>query len=198
MSNHEGSERIRWAPKVHPNKIRRLYEAEASGLLSEEVVNEVGIELLLRVEAILNAMHGRLQCPRCRKVFTVEKKEEEILCPQPRCGWQSTHAAYKASKRHRDLNVANALPAFEAFARNYPQARAATERMRLIDRLIHEFHWDAKQKLPNRSVGNNLIEGSHSLVVAFLDELSSSGGVDRVSWRQTVAQMWSRRRGEVG
>lgn len=195
MSYREVSERIQWAPKVHPNKIRRLYQEEASGFLSDEVVNEVGIALLLRVEAILNAMRGRLQCPRCRAVFPAT--ENGIQCPQRGCGWQTTYGVYQASKRHRDLNVANALPAFESFAEQYPQLRSAKDKMRLIDRLIHEFHWDAKQKVPNRSVGNNLIEGSHQAVVFFLDELSSTGGVDKDAWRQTIAQMWLRRRGET-
>lgn len=195
MSHREVPEHIQWAPKVHPNKIRQLYQEEASGFLSDEMVNEVGIALLLRVEAIMNYMWGRLQCPRCRTVFPATGNG--IQCPQLNCGWQTTYDAYLASKRHRDLNVANALPAFESFAREYPQARSAKDKMRLIDRLIHEFHWDAKKKVPNRSVGNNLIEGSHQSVVAFLDELSSMGGVDKDAWRQTISQMWSRRRGEI-
>ncbi|NKB71907.1 MAG: hypothetical protein GKR89_32935 [Candidatus Latescibacteria bacterium] len=194
MSAKTVAERIRWAPKVHPDKIHQLYEAEASGLLADELVDEVGIELLLRVESIMNAMGGCLECPRCGGSFAASR--EQVQCPQAGCGWGSTFEAYMASKRHRDLNVANALPAFEIFGRQYPQARSAAAKMRLIDRLIHEFHWDAKQHVPNRSVGNNLIEGSHQAVVGFLDQLSAGSGVDKAAWRRTMGQMWARRRGQ--
>lgn len=39
MAKTETSERIRWAPKVYPSKIRRLYEVEASGLLTDGLVD---------------------------------------------------------------------------------------------------------------------------------------------------------------
>ena len=196
MAENKDREKIRWAAKVHPEKIRRLYAAEAAGLLSDESVDELGIWLLLRVESILQAMDGQLKCPRCGEVFTAERSG--VGCPRPGCGWHGSYGEYLASKRHRDLNVANALPAFVDFARRYPRASTAAAKMGLIDRLIHEFHWDAKQQVPNRSVGNNLIEGSHRAVVDFLDGLSSTGGVDKGAWRRTMAQMWSRRRGDKG
>ena len=186
-------ERVRWAPKLRPDRLRRLYAAEAAGLLDDAAADAAGIDLLLRVESILHAMRGRVRCPRCAAVFGADK--EGLRCPGRGCGWHATFDAYRQSKRHRDLNVANALPAFEAFAQGYPRARAAAEKMRLIDRLIHEFHWDAKFNEPNRSVGNNLIEGRHAEVVEFLDALSAGGGADKEEWRRTMARMWKRRRG---
>lgn len=194
MADNQTDKRIRWAPKIRPSKIQRLYTAEAAGLLNDEIADEVGIDLLLRVESILQAMRGQVRCPRCAAVFAADK--EGLRCPGANCGWRATYEAYHQSKRHRDLNVANALPAFEAFAQSYPSARTAAAKMRLIDRLIHEFHWDAKFNEPNRSVGNNLIEGKHAEVVEFLDALSEGGGADKEEWRQTMARMWKRRRGE--
>ena len=65
-----GNERsdIQWAPRVPKHKIRRLYEADAKGMLDEDLLNDVGITLLLRCESILavaEAQRGRVKCPRC-------------------------------------------------------------------------------------------------------------------------------------
>jgi len=64
-----------------------------------------------------------------------------------------------------------------------------------IDRLIHEFHWDARLKLPNRSVSNNLIEGGHRQVVEFLAGLSAIDPERKQRWCATINRMWERRRG---
>jgi hypothetical protein len=59
-----------------------------------------------------------------------------------------------------------------------------------------EYHWDLKENAPNRSVGNNLIEGSHIQVIALLDKLSfGESGIDKEHWRETVDTMMRRRRG---
>ena len=188
--------KIRWAPKVRPETIGRLYEGEAAGLLRESLVDEIGLALLLRVESVLHYMRNQVRCPACGTVFSVA--QEPVRCPGGGCAWATTRAAYRASRRHRDLNVANARAAFEAFEALYPRARPAPERMLLIDRLIHDFHWDAKVGEPNRSVGNNLIEGSHADVVAFLDALSANGReADKSNWRQVAAKMRRRRSGRA-
>ncbi|MGI6704943.1 MAG: hypothetical protein ACOX6S_01330 [Clostridia bacterium] len=34
-----------WAPKVNPNKIRRLYQQDAKGILDDELLDDVGYSL---------------------------------------------------------------------------------------------------------------------------------------------------------
>jgi hypothetical protein len=81
-----------------------------------------------------------------------------------------------------------ALPIFQSYVAAWPLATTPPERMRLIDRLIHEFHWGVKQQaIPHRSTANNLIEGSHDAVIAFLDQLSS-GDASTVERRTTHAE----------
>jgi hypothetical protein len=104
--------------------------------------------------------------------------------------------AHHESWRHKDLIGSNALPAFSAFVERYPLAQTSKEKLLLIDHLIHAFHWDMKLHAPNRSVGNNLIQGSHEDVVAFLDHLTlnTTGDASKYEWRRTVNAMWQRRR----
>jgi len=65
-----------------------------------------------------------------------------------------------------------------------------------IDQLIHSFHISLRTGKAGRSFGNNLIEGSHDDVVAFLDRLSAKpGGVNKEEWRAEVDRMYNRRRG---
>ena len=60
-----------------------------------------------------------------------------------------------------------------------------------IDQLIHAFHWDAKADAPVRALGNNLIEGKHWDVVAFLDRLSL--GSQTLADAEAVKQEWRRK-----
>jgi hypothetical protein len=185
----------KWAAKIRPELIARLYESEARGPVDDELLDRVGIALLLRVESTLQYGRNQVRCPACRTVFTVGA--DPVSCPGPGCTWQTTCAVYYSTRRHRDLNIANAHAAFESVATAYPTARAAADRMRLIDRLIHEFHWDGKHGVPNRSVGNNLIEGRHEDVVAFLDALSANGREEsKEQWREVTERMHKRRGGK--
>lgn len=197
-------ETIRWASKISRAKIWRLYQNDARGTLDDELVEEVGWALLLRCKSIVMVSRGQLECPRCGTVFDVSSATVDAqgarMCPAKDCGWRTTMDAYHASWRHQDLIGSNALLAFEAFIANYGKAKTARERTFHIDQLVHAFHWDMKQNVPNRSAGNNLIVGSHQEVVAFLDGLSYGGENDigtveaKTQWRETVQHMWKRRR----
>lgn len=187
--------KIHWAPKLRPERLGRLYQEESRGRLDDALVDDVGLALLLRCRSILHAMRNEVECPRCQTVFSMAGTGDHRPCPAG-CGWATTVAGYWQSKRHRDLNVANAHGPIEQFAARYPAARTPRAKLLLIDRLIHEFHWDAKLNVPNRSAANNLLEGSHRQVIEFLDQLSGLEPSAKTEWRQTVAQMWSRRLGK--
>ena len=200
----DGRERIHWAPKVQRNKIKRLYETDALGIVDDELVEEVGSALLERCRSVLMVSAGRVACPHCRAEFAlspaVAPASAPMTCPTPGCGWQTTWASYHASWRHQELLGSNALPAIGEFSHRYPRAASPRDCMLLIDALIHAFHWDLKAQLPNRSAANNLLEGNHEQVVAFLDELTYGAGntegldVRRDEWRATAEAMQRRRR----
>jgi hypothetical protein len=193
-------EKIRWAPKVTRARIWQLYQNDARGTIDESLLEDVGFSLWLRCQSIVMVSNHQVECPRCRTVFDMgdwgATGPDTVQCPTPDCGWQTTRQAYHLSWRHRDLIGSNALPAFQAYIDKYPRARTTQERMVCIDQLIHAFHWDLKQNLPNRSAANNLIEGSHEQVLALLDKLEfGDAPEDKRRWRKTVQSMMARRRG---
>lgn len=182
----DGRDEITWAPRVSKEMIRRLYESDARGLLDEELLDEVGIALYLRVRSILDvaeAKRGRVRCPRCDA-----RGRETIIERPPRasgdvrdgviacdvCGWQVTWGDYSRSFRRRQLNAGGAVSAFDAYLQRYPLARTPKERLLAIDRLIHAFHYSltGRPDLPSRPVGVNLIEGRLTDVIAFLNALT--------------------------
>jgi len=89
---------------------------------------------------------------------------------------------------------------FREYVAAYPAARTAREKMLLIDRLLHGFHWYYKDNSPTRPVAVNLIEGRLGDVIAFLDSLtygehSTPGTKENCDvWNERVetARSWSR------
>jgi ribosomal protein L37AE/L43A len=193
-----------WAPKVRTEKIWQLYQNDARGLVDETLLDDVGLALFLRCESVLLVSAGRIKCPECRTTFPTNwhasRPEAAIVCPT--CGWSTTGGQYHASWRHQDLIGVNAAPAFRAFVDAYPSASSPRAKMLLVDQLIHAFHYGLQTAAPHRSAANNLIEGSHDQVLALLDRLSADAPpgdqrqVATTAWRQEVAAMRKRRRGE--
>jgi hypothetical protein len=192
--------KIHWAPKVPRAKIRRLYETDAQGIMDEEQIDDVGWALWQRCESILTvtaAHYGRVRCPSCAAL--IERVSpwadgEMVVCAA--CSWQIAWAAYHQTYRGKQLFGANAIGVFDAFHRDFPEARAANIKMLLIDQLIHAFHVGLTEL--GRPVGANLIEGSLGEVIRFLDALTNDGasaaglGDSRTEWRRELDSLpWS-------
>jgi hypothetical protein len=194
-------EKISWAPKIQQSKIWRLYQNDARGTVDEVLVEDVGLALLQRCQSIWLATNRNVECPRCSAVFTLcEPGSWKTLpgvqtCPTPGCGWETTAEQWHDSWRHRELLGTAVLQPTGTYLHDYPRARTAEQRMVCIDQLIHAFHIGLETGRLNRSFANNLIEGSHDQVVAFLDQLSARpGGVDKEQWRAGIKQMYANRR----
>ena len=171
MENMATSSRLpRWAPRVPRIKIRQLYERDAQGIYDLDLIHEVGYGLLARCESFITAnraREGELPCPECGQTV---RREEMLRCP---CGWALSWADYFKTIQHKQLSGAEpVLQQFRDFCNAFPSARTPQEKMLLIDRLIHGFHWTYKADGPTRPVAVNLIEGRLSVVVAFLDQLT--------------------------
>jgi hypothetical protein len=187
--------RPRWARKVPRHHIRRLYEADAAGILDPELMDKVGWALWERCDSILAvtaAHHGRVRCPACGAAIVHEPYwtyEEQVVCPA--CSWRLAWGVYHQTYRGKQLYAANAAPVFEGFHQAFPQARTARTKMLLIDQLIHAFHLGLTDI--GRPVAANLIEGSLKEVIEFLDRLtnavpSAAGLPDSgAAWRRTLA-----------
>jgi hypothetical protein len=174
---------VRWAPKLRPEKLRRLYELDAQGLVDEELIDEVAYTLYSRCESILTvteAFQGRVPCPGCGAVI----RRDPETASQPRywtagemlrcghCSWQATWKEYHRSWQDRQLWGGNAVEAFEEFVHRFPSARDPRQKMLLIDQLIHAYHYDLRRQSYNRPAAANLIEGKLKQVIQFLDELT--------------------------
>jgi hypothetical protein len=207
---------IRWPRRLSKAKLRRLYQADAQGIVDRDLLDDVGITLLLRCQAILDvaeARKGRVKCPRCARADSLASKtdarepvviqrhptpgdarDELLTCPA--CGWQITWGEYAKSYTRKQLHIGGAGPFFREYVRRYPAARTPQQKMLAIDRLIHQFHYSLRSEpdLPTRSVGPNLIQGKLGDVLLFLDELTYGPGSTeglaamRREWEDEYAQ----------
>jgi hypothetical protein len=165
-----------WASRVSQRKIRRLYENDAKGIYDEDLIDDVGYGLFARCESFIaanEAASGRAVCPRCSTVVPHAKGKDEILSCE--CGWELPWKEYFRTIQQKQLSGAEpVLEQFREFVKAFPTARTPREKVLLIDRLIHGFHWFHKTNSPTRPVAVNLIEGRLGDVVEFLEELTYS------------------------
>jgi hypothetical protein len=195
MNRNDG---IHWTRKVSQAKIRQLYRTDALGIVDEELVDEVGSALYARCRSILLVSSAQAECPRCGHVIKVgwgRSNEDVIACPGDGCSWETTVSRWHTSWRHRDLIGTRAASAFRAFVEQYSPALGSREKILLIDQLIHAFHQGIVAGLPHRSAANNLIEGSHTQVLALLDQLAY-GDASTPGLREAAGD-WQERKREV-
>ncbi|MHC1695328.1 MAG: hypothetical protein AB9835_08660 [Eubacteriales bacterium] len=182
-----------WSPKVSREKIARLYKLDSAGIYDEGLLEDVACSLFARCESILTVtracMEDVLTCPRCGKDIALS--DDAFSCP---CGFFATKAQFRTSYKEKQLFGANALPVFKRFAQDYPRCRDYGEKMIAVDTLIHAFHilHSARNGYNEEDIENgaalgrptaaNLIEGSLTQVVSFLDELSASSD----TWREVM------------
>lgn len=189
---YENQGALRWAAKVPPHRIRILYEQEAAGLLSEDLVNEVGHLVYERCRDILiatTAARGQATCPRCAAPLPHDRRAMTML--ECACGFRMRWRAYARSFRDSELDGGNAMPFFHEFVQALPEAPTVREKMLLIDRVVHAAHVAARdEKRPfRRPALSNLIEGTAEEVLLLLDRLAYGPGADpellatRDSWR---------------
>jgi len=179
-------EKIRWAARLPPLLLKRLYEADARGFQDLELCEEVGSYLYARCATFQLVLRGEVECPICGTAFEVAK-EGKSRCPLEGCGWDTTHGVYWQSIRNHYAWTGRAVDAFTTFHRRYPTARTYQDKILLIDQLIHSFHVDEKTGAPVKSVASKLLEGNKKDVVRFLDELSALDRGAKDDWRRTTA-----------
>lgn len=167
--------RPEWAGRVPRHKIAQLYRTDALGIVDQELIAEVGFALLARCESILiatEANRGQAMCPVCRSLLARRGKgEERVECES--CGWSLPWSEYQASFRRKQLSAGGIEDFLREFVEKYPKAPSPRHRMILIDQLIHRYHWEMIQD-PGRPGGSNLIGGTVTEIVAFLNALTYS------------------------
>jgi hypothetical protein len=184
--------KIKWAPRLRPQLLKRLYAADALGIQDLELCNLVGFYLYERCRTFTLVRRQQVECPQCGAVFGVSSQGTSH-CPGDDCDWYTTRTAYAQSIRNHYAFPGGAVAAFLSFYRSYPDAKTYKAKILLIDRLIHSFHVDEKSGDPTKSVASKLLEGNKKAVVRFLDDLSALHPRDKERWRRTVARTIDRR-----
>ena len=192
--------RIRWAPMLPAGKLIRLYEANASGLLDDEIVDDVGWRLWDRLSDVVRVTEGRVRCPACGTEVQVRAagRAADDAVPCPGCDWSVTPAAWHESWEHRDLN--GNCPEFRRFVDAWPSARPLHDRMLLIDAVVHALHVASRSDMPGNFAARNFLEGSRPKIVALLEELANGPGshvaeASRARWRAARDRYRAGRRG---
>ena len=167
-----------WAPRVRMEKLRRLYREESRGMLDADLLEDVGTTLYCRCESILiasDAAAGRVHCPRCATVIARSGDDKDQLIVCAKCGWRIRWGEYQKSYQHRDLWGGGFADAMREFMRGWERAGSPRERMLLVDRLIHLWHWQmSREHEATRPAAPSFIEGSRAQVKEFLEELTVS------------------------
>ena len=179
--------KIRWAPRLQPQLLQRLYQADAAGLVDLELCEDVGLRLYERCRTFVLVSRGEVECPSCGALFAVSPAGNST-CPNEGCGWLTTKAAYDESVRNHYANTGNAVKAYFSFYQAYPRAGTYQEKIVLIDQLIHSFHIEEKTGAQTKSIASKLLEGNKKEVVRFLDRLSARSPEQKEEWRQAVSK----------
>ena len=138
-STHEPHPRIRWAPRLRPVLLKRLYELDAQGIHDIDLCDKVGTTLFARCQTYVLVSQYEVQCPRCHTPFAITE-EDENLCPGDNCDWTTTAADYRESVRNYQAWPGRAMDAFRSYYDRYASARTYREKILLIDQLVHSFH----------------------------------------------------------
>jgi hypothetical protein len=171
MKTKTEAQEIRWAPRVQPGLIKRLYKADARGIVDEELMDRVGYDLLDRCRDILRVSERR--CWKCGGRLGGEpRRGSRLKCAD--CGWSASWTAYRRSYRGNRTHGPRALPAVKAYLRDFPRASGWSTRMVVIDRLVHSVHesFGDGQDPCVTPLAVNLIEGTAEDTFLLLESLA--------------------------
>ena len=152
---------FKWCRKVSRKDLLRLYQGEAAGLIDQELLEEIGYTFYARcrqAKEVRELMEeGKLLCLHCGAVLKPSGYTSPVHCE---CGYCYTYREYRRSCNTANMPGGRAAPIFETFAQKWPSCRETSQKMMLIDWLIHECHVTLMSGLKGRSVCVNLIEGT--------------------------------------
>ena len=168
---------IRWASRVNPQDLLRLYHSDAQGFRDTELVDQVGYAILSRVHDVIaatEAHYGRAACPVCGAIISHEEGNlEEILCCP--CGFAMPWRDYFHSYQGKKLHYGGARPALDLYVRSFTIARSYEEKMRAIDALVHTFHYELQgRERFSRPVAANILYGKAGEILDTLNALAYS------------------------
>jgi len=174
--------KIRWAPRVEPSLIARLYESDAKGFRDGDLAGEVGCAIVARVEDVMAATASvcddKAKCPVCKKTISFVSPKDggwDTVILDCICGYKAKLREYRESFQGKKLSAVGAFPALGKFMEQYAKAKDYSGKMLAIDLLIHTFHYELQGEQITRSVATNIIYARRERdLIVFLDKLACS------------------------
>jgi hypothetical protein len=194
-----------WATRLRKIQIERFYQSCGRGLLDEELIDEVGFALYSRCISMLQvreAMLGTPPCPGCGA--PAQLYEDPVPFARcAKCGWVCPWDLYQKTYQLKGLFAGGLEPFVRDFVARFPATHSYSERVVLIDSLIHRFHWESTGSTDGRPGATSLIQGKMKEVVDFLDRLSYGDNIPpeldqtREEWRRKWRKnAWSKGKGQ--
>lgn len=179
MSNQNN---FHWAERVSRKDIRRLYESDAKGMLDEELLEQVHYAMHARVCDMMEVREaqtlGRVRCRQCGELvaepYRMGSPNRNNILKCEKCGWSVTCGEFYASYTGKSMLPGSMIAVFESYLERFPKAKTPSEKLLLIDWLIHQFH--VMQGVARMPVGQNVIQGNTDQVRELIESLASGPG----------------------
>ena len=168
---------FKWCRKISRNDLLKLYTSEAKGMLDIDLLDEVGFAFYTRCKQAHEARDcmekEQILCHYCGAILDAEDRLLPVHC---QCGYSYTHREYRRSYMAVNMPGNRATPIFEHFEQKWPGCKNSTEKMILIDWLIHECHVTLMSGAKGKSVCENLIEGTRKQITDLIVGLAYGNG----------------------
>ncbi len=186
--------KFHWAERVPRRDIQRLYASDAQGLLDEDLLDQVHFAFHARVLDMFEVREaqqtGQIACRQCGErlpqPYQMGSRNKHNVLKCEKCDWKTTCGEYYDSYTGKSLLPGSAVRLFESYLERFPQAQTFSQKMLLIDWLIHQFH--VMQGVARMPVGQNVIEGTTEQVRELIETLAygpdSTAGLSSLEdWR---------------
>ena len=151
---------FKWPDLISHDKIIKLYLSDANRIYDEELVDDVGLYIYVRCKQARETREcisqNKIRCHNCGNILDINEINAAVCI----CGYAYTMSEYKKSFINNKMPSGNAVPVFDAFEKNWLTAKCYSEKMKLIDGIIHEVHYNMNNGMYGRIVGMQIIEGT--------------------------------------
>jgi ribosomal 50S subunit-recycling heat shock protein len=173
LINPEKINKYKWSPRISLSKLKRLYESSANMLLDSELLDEIGFTLYYRClqgkEERELYYNNKLKCHNCGVILNYNKRGDFLQCE---CGYQYVPREYGRSYQNEWMPHGKAQPVFDGFIEKWPKCKTSSEKMNIIDWVIHECHKCIITGTKADSVAKNLLSGSREDAEKLILELA--------------------------
>ncbi|MCL2002919.1 MAG: hypothetical protein FWG72_02810 [Oscillospiraceae bacterium] len=167
--------KFKWAKKASRSDLWRLYQSDAKGMTNEELLDAVGLTFYVRCKQAKEVRklmeRGKILCHHCGAVLQAQSYTAPIKCE---CGFIYTYREYRRSCNAVNIPGGRATSIFNDFIVKWPACKTVSQKMILIDWLIHECHVTLMSGEEGRSVCVNLIEGTLKQISDLIIKLAYS------------------------